>query len=47
MSYFEKIRELTKKISISIVDFSTDRDIARTPTQASSNFITNKSRGLG
>jgi type II restriction enzyme len=45
MSYFEKIRELTKKVSPSIVDFSIDRDIVRIPTQASSNFITNKEQG--
>ncbi|MCA6071449.1 MAG: AccI family restriction endonuclease [Endomicrobium sp.] len=45
MTYFETIRELTKRISIAIVDFSTDRNIARTPTQASSNFITNKEQG--
>jgi type II restriction enzyme len=45
MSYFENIRELTKRVSTSIVDFSIDRDITRTPTQASSNFITNKEQG--
>ncbi|MDR0800675.1 MAG: AccI family restriction endonuclease [Endomicrobium sp.] len=45
MSYYEEIRELTKKVSVSIVDFSTDRDTARIPTQASSNFITNKEQG--
>jgi len=45
MTYFEKIRELTKKVPIELVDFSQPRDIARVPTQASSNFITNKEQG--
>lgn len=45
MTYFEKIRELTKKVPIELVDFTTERDHARTPTQASSNFITNKEQG--
>jgi hypothetical protein len=45
MSYYEKISELTKKVPDTLVDFSLPRDIARTPTQASSNFITNKEQG--
>ena len=45
MSYYEKIRELTKKVPTALVDFSLPRDLARTPTQASSNFITNKEQG--
>lgn len=45
MTYFEQIKELTKTISANLVDFSQPRDIARTPTQASSNFITNKEQG--
>ena len=45
MTYFEKIRELTKGISVKLIDFSQPRNIARTPTQASSNFITNKEQG--
>ncbi len=45
MTYFEKIRELTKEIPTELVDFSQPRDLARTPTQASSNFITNKEQG--
>ncbi len=45
MSYYQKIRELTKKVPTSLVDFSVPRDTARTPTQASSNFITNKEQG--
>jgi len=45
MSYYERIRELTKDISIQLVDFDQPRDLARTPTQASSNFITNKEQG--
>ena len=45
MTYFEKIRELTKGIPTELVDFSQPRDLTRTPTQASSNFITNKEQG--
>ncbi|MEO6133797.1 MAG: AccI family restriction endonuclease [Ginsengibacter sp.] len=45
MSYYEKIRELTKSVSIELVDFEQPRESARTPTQASSNFITNKEQG--
>ena len=45
MKYFEQLRELTKDIPSELVDFSKPRDIARTPTQASSNFITNKEQG--
>jgi type II restriction enzyme len=45
MSYYEKIRELTKEVPITLVDFTLPRDLARTPTQASSNFITNKEQG--
>ena len=45
MTYFEEIRELTKLIPTSIVDFSIDREKTSPPTQASSNFITNKEQG--
>jgi AccI restriction endonuclease len=45
MNYYDKIRELTKGVPVSLVDFDVDRDKARTPTQASSNFITNKEQG--
>ena len=45
MTYYEKIRELTKDVPIALVDFTLPRDLARTPTQASSNFITNKEQG--
>jgi hypothetical protein len=45
MIYFERIRELTKHIPTSIVDFSLPRDRTNPPTQASSNFITNKEQG--
>ncbi len=45
MSYYHKIRELTKKVPAELVDFSQPREQARTPTQASSNFITNKEQG--
>ncbi len=45
MTYYEKIRELTKNVPITLVDFEQPRDQARTPTQASSNFITNKEQG--
>ncbi len=45
MTYFEQIRELTKLIPTRIVDFSTERERTSPPTQASSNFITNKAQG--
>lgn len=45
MTYFERIKELTRNIPPELVDFSQPREIARTPTQASSNFITNKEQG--
>lgn len=45
MTYFERIQQLTKNVPVELVDFSTPRDVARTPTQASSNFITNKEQG--
>ena len=40
--YYNIIQELTSKISTSLVDFNAPRDKGRMPTQASSNFITNK-----
>jgi len=45
MAYFDKIRELTKHIPTTIADFSEQRDRTSPPTQASSNFITNKEQG--
>lgn len=45
MGYYDRIRELTKSVSTELVDFEQPRDQARTPTQASSNFITNKEQG--
>lgn len=45
MNYFETIREITKSIPPSIVDFSIPRERTSPPTQASSNFITNKEQG--
>lgn len=43
--YKDEIKELSKIIPIELVDFSLPRDKARIPTQASSNFITNKEQG--
>lgn len=45
MSYFETIKNLTANISTELVDFSQERIPANAPTQASSNFITNKEQG--
>lgn len=45
MTYFEELREVTKSIPTSIIDFSIPRDRTSPPTQASSNFITNKEQG--
>lgn len=45
MAYFDELREITKIIPDTIVDFSIPRDRTSAPTQASSNFITNKEQG--
>lgn len=45
MTYSDKIKELINKVPVELVDFSQPRDVARIPTQASSNFITNKEQG--
>jgi hypothetical protein len=45
MSYYDRIKDLTKNVPVELVDFEQPRDKARTPTQASSNFITNKEQG--
>ncbi len=45
MTYFDDLRELTKSIPGTIVDFSISRDRTSPPTQASSNFISNKEQG--
>ncbi len=45
MKYFDRIKKLSFEIPTSLVDFTQPRDIARSPTQASSNFITNKEQG--
>ncbi|MBL7997253.1 MAG: AccI family restriction endonuclease [Candidatus Kapabacteria bacterium] len=45
MTYYKRIRELSKHVPATLVDFGLPRDPSRTPTQASSNFITNKEQG--
>jgi hypothetical protein len=45
MTYYHRIRELTRSVPVQLIDFEQPRDRARTPTQASSNFITNKEQG--
>lgn len=45
MTYFEELREITKSIPTSIIDFAIPRDRTSPPTQASSNFIINKEQG--
>lgn len=45
MTYFETIKKLTANVPTELVDFSQERIPANTPTQASSNFITNKEQG--
>jgi AccI restriction endonuclease len=47
MEYYNKITELTKNISPTLVNFSEPRDIARVPTQASSEFIRKKDKEIG
>lgn len=44
-TYSDELRELTKSIPDTIVDFAIPRDRTSPPTQASSNFITNKEQG--
>jgi AccI restriction endonuclease len=45
MSYCEKIRELTKEVPITLVDFTLPRKKASMPRPATTNFITNKEQG--
>ena len=45
MTYKERIGDLTKHIPTSLVDFDQPREQARVPTQATTNFITNKEQG--
>ncbi len=45
MTYFETIKKLAANIPAELVDFSQERTPANAPTQASSNFITNKEQG--
>jgi 5-carboxymethyl-2-hydroxymuconate isomerase len=45
MSYYDNIKKLIKNVPVSLVNFKQPRNWARTPTQASSNFITNKEQG--
>jgi len=45
MNYYKQVREVTKIIPTTIVDFTFSRDRTYPPTQASSNFITNKEQG--
>ncbi|MBX3291257.1 MAG: AccI family restriction endonuclease [Acidobacteria bacterium] len=45
MSYYDRITELTTHVPKGLVDFELERIPARTPTQASSEFITNKEQG--
>ena len=45
MTYFNDLRELTKLIPETIVNFSIPRDRTSPPTQASSMFISNKVQG--
>ena len=45
MNYYERIKKLTENVSTTLIDFSEERGKSRTPTQASSNFITNKEQG--
>lgn len=45
MSYKERIQELIHKVPKTLVDLDIPREQARTPTQASSNFITNREQG--
>lgn len=43
--YLRNIQELIKSVPAELADFNSPRDTTRIPTQASSNFITNKEQG--
>ena len=43
--YKDKIRKLINTVPKTLVDLEIPREQARTPTQASSNFITNREQG--
>lgn len=43
--YTQLIKQLASEVPASLIDFSQPRDVARMPTQATSNFITNKEQG--
>lgn len=45
MTYYEEIRDLRDSAPKALIDFSHPRSVANAPTQASSNFITNKEQG--
>lgn len=45
MEYKQRINEICKQIHIGLIDFSKPRNKASMPTQASSEFITNKQQG--
>ena len=45
MTYFDRIKTLAESFPAEIADFSTPRHPASQPTQATSNFITNKEQG--
>lgn len=45
MEYHERITKLTENVPSLLVDFELPRSQARTPTQASSNFFTNRQMG--
>lgn len=45
MDYSSKIRKLAGMVSVDLVDFDHERSWPRIPTQASSEFITNKEQG--
>lgn len=45
MNYIDEINAIIAKIPTTIVDFAEPRDRTSPPTQASSNFITNKEQG--
>lgn len=45
MEYRQKIEEIIQKVPNSLIDITIDREKGRCPTQASSNFITNREQG--
>ncbi len=45
MGYYEEIRELIKHVPATIIDWAIERKRGKPPTQAFSEFLTNREQG--